>query len=1637
VGQASSHEIGAASVVIKYYAGGTHTKDVYALATQYGFVTVAHFVQAFELSHTQEIDTVQICSFNAAAQFDANTFFERAVIAESDDLMLIPYPRDMSKLPSLFKLKTTHFATDHEISPEVYVPITLVNMTNEFDVEGGVAEDHYARATYTTSVPSYNPDLRNTYQYPSPLKRGSCGTAVMVGGLVAGIHTCVDTDTKIGFGRFVSFQLIRAMHQQVAINSPTASYSKAAQQVCAEHGVDYTYRPAHVASSSKYVPSLVWRNQIQPLLSNDQLGKTTVPAPQGWYKNSEGLKTTPDAEALKILLGNQHLARRHYPIFYKMAKQLGERDSRKYQTYSAVSLAEALGALHSDKVTTVDMTRSCGDNPYRCKTRYDCVDPGAMEKISAGIASLETSLAKTNLTDAQLDAIAHELGVYADAVKDECIRKGKDPRIFFPAPLHVFVIMRKYLGHFFKQDALEPLKHRKGVGCSLKEHYTSMYQAWRDAYSVDIDAKRWDKLLPHSLIGAVGVYYATLMKHHGAPPRDVQIVENLFRTFVNAPRAFGTVMLDLGLMASGLPGTTSINGVMLRILMSLVTYVHENDLDVFDNVVVSGNTYSFNGIENPEAIEAMLDLTEKAMFNGDDAKVITEHPEKWRKNTKALVARVREIFGVQFTGEKKDAPPTASRATTTSFSSRTPHFTHLLNPETQRMEEKCLGLLKEQSLLSIGKHYRATNPEDIIAPSSSLSAMLETSMWIKACADNEDQDKERFWREFYEQHAIIAHKPNLSPERLLNEYYYTKKYDSIAWDEPMATGDFSCNQTGCVGDSGEATAAELEQSETRTPAVNMGAPKSRKKKNKGRNFNDSLSTLTPRQYDSAPKGLFSAPVSSFANLARHFDLPRVGDAISSLSYGLSAVGLNKPIKDEGKDVIGYVIDDHTKLDGAVSATSLTMGKNNVYLSMVNPDQTSVEALGDRMHWTTAFDLPLSSPTNTTIVDRLKIVGCPCTIEQDGSPSVGNFTFFLPPSGIASMLSRGYTCDGIELVVFVPIGALANGRLLITASSSRTPVDLSFTNDLATRTVKHEFDLSKTSLYKCDVPWLALTPTQRVWPTDPNYPLFGPGNGSIDDAVMCYVSVTILQRVTTPGASTGSVSCRLGYRFKNLRLFGRNDDYVRRGIPGLKADAGGPDDTFDMEQPTATTYAPKIFDQRLVEGMPSVLHPVPTLHERRVLLQAATVVGTPYQNTFNLSDMLNVYVVNYLLSYKRAFKYDKLTFMVEVLGGPTCMGHVRVVAVPLAEAWACPTIRDISLGFYPHAFIPIAGSHMVSLPTPFIGPYPVTRCNATEPHEQVTWRDSFGYQLYIDAEPATDYDAIPVPYDLNIYAAFSNVEAGIPDTLVADAGDFGGNGPGDFESNMPATDDSYRETAAETTVNVGRPNVGPGLVGAVYGDEILSVNQLGSVLTPYGYDIPAVTGLEPFSNVSLDISHDLSDRFGRARNFAQFVSSFYALGRGPLLLSVSSQLNGSNDLPSLCCVANKPVSLLTAVPTTTALTFSQDTHLGNGAVVVNPRMSSVVNAELPPYYGTVWKIVPQTSSLWPRTQVVQNDMPAATVDWQYPTASQTSYGAPFVGVAFGDGYSLAGLRHNAITMTGADYAAAESGLLRPVFTSTLR
>ncbi len=82
-------------------------------------------------------------------------------------------------------------------------------------------------------------------------------------------------------------------------------------------------------------------------------------------------------------------------------------------------------------------------------------------------------------------------------------------------------------------------------------------------------------------------------------------------------------------------------------------------------------------------------------------------------------------------------------------------------------------------------------------------------------------------------------------------------------------------------------------------------------------------------------------------------------------------------------------------------------------------------------------------------------------------------------------------------------------------------------------------------------------------------------------------------------------------------------------------------------------------------------------------------------------------------------------------------------------------------------------------------------------------------------------------------------------------------------------------------------------------------------------------------------------------------------------------------------------------------------------------------------------MPQTSSLWPRTQVVQNDMPAATVDWQYPTASQTSYGAPFVGVAFGDGYSLAGLRHNAITLTAADYAAAESELLRPVFTSTLR
>jgi len=316
-----------------------------------------------------------------------------------------------------------------------------------------------------------------------------------------------------------------------------------------------------------------------------------------------------------------------------------------------------------------------------------------------------------------------------------------------------------------------------------------------------------------------------------------------------------------------------------------------------------------------------------------------------------------------------------------------------------------------------------------------------------------------------------------------------------------------------------------------------------------------------------------------------------------------------------------------------------------------------------------------------------------------------------------------------------------------------------------------------------------------------------------------------------------------------------------------------------------------------------------------------------------------------------------------------------------------------------------------------------------------WRDLFGYTLYLDAQEARVYDGTTQNYEISVFVTMRNPRVGVPDTLVADAGHGDGNAPGDFETRIGDNDQSYRASPAPVTVPVARRQARPEIVGTLYGDEMLNMVSIGSIMTPIAGLPAAVPSVPPYSRARMMLSHDLSRGMNHNRNWAQFVSLFYAFARGPLAFTIGTQLNGAEDLPIMCSASNHPYAdnpLSVLVSTETPDITSQ---LGDGAVVANPRFSSMMTVVSPPYYDSVWKVVPQ-AAVSPGPRIVPAVIPGLEIDWQYDRPDQDRIETPFVGVAFADGYSLAGLRHATFNMHRDQYSDcyARAAAHEYVFTS---
>jgi hypothetical protein len=1609
---AASSELRLASFQLEYHVNGTCSKTIFAVATTRGFLLPYHFSELYASSEDTSRDLVYITNGNKIVKEAARSFFANAVSWVEHDLLLIPFPRSMSEFPNVIKLNRLHFVDDHEVSPATTFQGSLLNYKSHIPATYARTPAELTSVRYNGETPQDTYNLAHTYEYFTHLPRGSCGTMLTCGGLVAGIHVAIHSATNHGYGRCVTFEIVEEMYKFSKTTERGTSQYAIMSKMLEQH--DVHYRPCTSIGSDKvqYTQSVPWTSHVCPLLSTSQLKKTTTPAIRTPTKQEDGSLTTPFSYACETVLNARDKALTSYPDIVRAGSILAEIDGHKYDDldYRLATVAEALGLDDTSLITPVDMTKSAGFNRHQCHTRRDCIDKEeTTSAIMKEVENLVARLAKPNLTEAQIATIAHDLGTYIGSVKSECIKQSKMARVFFPGPLAMFVIMRMYLGPLFKFESLWPLVFRYGPGLSIKKHGVSMHEELSDAMCVGLDYKTWDKLVPADFLIATGEYYGDVVYRLSGVEKHRIIVRNLFRTMLCSTRSFGCVELECYLVASGLPGTTSINGVMNRLLTSVIVHIVENGgKTAFPHEITRVNglrTVRFPTLSTRAALENILLATAKTSFNGDDGIHPTENPDKWSTGIRQVVHMLNTIFGIKVTGDAKDATPCAVPLDQASFSSRSFHLSELeLGGKKTKV---AIRPLKEASTWSIGKHYRSKNPPDVTLPSASTSAMLEAAFHYQVAVDLQDEEQMDFYQSFYNAHAKIANN-NTPILQMLHDFYETSVYDALVDDEPY------------LADAGP---GDVELSEKRPVDVfsDRVAP-----------ITSTITALNPVDSLKAPKGFASAAVTSISEGARSAGFSRIADVGQAISYGLSALGLGKPVKNTtDQDRCGYVVSNQTKLCSAQDGATLNMGDGSLYLSHLQPDITAIASLGERVSWVDTFTLPLNSGPGTTLIDNLAIHPGQCEVAFSGLSR----DITMSPAGMALCAARAWTCDAAEVILFIPAGALLNGKLLLSASASNVPGNMLDPSNFAATTVKREIDLSKDTLFKFRVPWMSPYPTKRK--TYIANHTSDPSTGGIEPHLAMFsLNLVTLQRISTPEPTSHAVPCKLGIRYIGLRAFGRNNRYMQKSAPGYTADAGGPDDTFDQEGPSTMNRTAGIYSRQLQVGQPDDMEVVPALNNRELLLDVVSVATAPVVRVYDLVDIFELEIVRRWLSYYRVFNYDSLDFRVEVVGGPTATGYVRALVAPVPKVWN--TFLDfptIATGFYDSSFIPISGSHSVDFSTPWVGPYAVSLVNAPSGPLETQWRDVFGYGFYLDAQEAHIYDGTNQNYEISIFVTMRNIRVGIPDTLLADAGHGDGNADGDFETRMGAAGQSYRDMPAPVTVPVARTTAPPEMIGTLYGDEMLNMISIGSIMTPLAGLPPGQSSVPVYANARMTVSHDLSRGMDHNRNWAQFVSLFYAFGRGPLVFTVGTQLNGSAELPIMCTAANYPYADAPFNISTSADTPDLISQFGDGAIVANPRFSSMMTVVSPPYYDSVWKVVPQ-ASVQTLQRIIPSVIPGLVIDWQYDRPDQDHIGTPFVGVAFADGYSLAGLRHATINMLGADFGQlyAEAAAHEYVFTS---
>jgi hypothetical protein len=1076
-----------------------------------------------------------------------------------------------------------------------------------------------------------------------------------------------------------------------------------------------------------------------------------------------------------------------------------------------------------------------------------------------------------------------------------------------------------------------------------------------------IDWVRWDKNLPKGLLLAVGEYYSSLAKIKGASEETCTAIKNLFRVIITLKKEIGHFIVDFHCMASGLPGTTPINGIANMLLTCVLTAVQETNNFSVTHCKESKNVYL--GCLNELAPLNLLNQIERTYTCGDDVLYgITEDARGFWSNpetTREVFEMTHKAFGLTATNDAKDGPPCPVLKENCSFMGR--GFVET----TVNGERVVLAPLRLTSLLNMGSHKRPNVDVAEFARSLAMCGGLESAIH---CHYSEDPRMKELFKAFIQLSDIDYDESGV----MLSDFY-SGELDIEAEENYTICGKES--EPSRVG----LPSATPVQEQRRGPS---SAPKA-------------TPTQTP-----ANGGVVSSTLNTVS---------RVTGLASNFAASL---GLSKPAIPSLPEPIAVPFHNQAKPHAPIDTNALGSSDAEVYSVLPNVDETSIASLGERIDWLYSVDVPLDGiKGENLLIDRVISPGV-AHYETSGTDFIITHT----TSSLAASLARNVSYDSIQFHLFCSPGVLASGRICLGFTAGDSTPDLLDPNNFATITAKLVMDLSKETYATVSVPYTSQYPTFRNGPYSTGS---GWGPPSRSKAAAGSIRVQILQDcVTTTGAS-GTAEMLVGVSYTGLRCYG----IANTMLQGYVA-AGIEDPTLESQPLTTIAATPIAYPEewRLPRFQDEIL--LENVNDRRVLVQSISVTNSQI-TTIHLDDLIGttgIEMINVALAYHSLATYDSITYEVEVLGSSNAAGMVRACLVPAFTTKDLDALEPTDyrvIGFYPHVIIPISGPHKAQLISQYCGPVAYFRVNAAE--SETADRNLVGWALQVHMDDGLLFDGTAVKYSVNIYASFQGLRVAVPVPYLAAGVEDQEDGV--FAANVSQLETGIGRETQE--VSVGQREVALHLREVIFGDQISDLRSLSMSMGFYPKSPDTDITLGQRRGVSFDVRADLIQRIPTFVALAcpmVFILQFFTFRRGSTNFAISTNPLIESKLPQYALMRQNPLMLFSEHDSYFAETTSLGyiPSLQTGVAMSNPRLNTILTTTLPPWTGDTWSYVSRSST--GTSNPVRVQAPGIRATWWYGDLSSEAQPPVVMMVGCGDNVSLYGLRHARVRVSQSSWSS---------------